>query len=170
MPALVKRPDAPLGTAPGFLRRDQFQTAYVTTDLDRACDLLGSRYGISSFSFIEGEMQGGGELRVAFAWVGGNMYEIIDARGPGAVFYTNRLPADGFAMAFHHLGFLVHGQEGWDALRAEIAASATPIVFSTEVPDLLDAVYIEAPELGHYLEYILPRPGGVAFFESIPAN
>ncbi len=30
--------------------------------------------------------------------------------------------------------------------------------------------YVEAPELGHYLEYILPEAAGIEFFESVPNN
>jgi len=168
--SLVKRPPQPIAPRPGLMMGDQFQSAYVTNDLDRACAVLGDRYGIGRFSFIDGEMPSGGRIRVAFAWVGATMYEIIDAREPERGFYTARLPESEFALRFHHLGFLVHSREGWDALHAEIAADGRPIVFTANTPGFLDAIYVEAPEFGHYLEYIFPEPGGIAFFESVPAN
>jgi len=170
MAGLVRRPAPPVAARPGFMAGDQFQTAYVTNDLDRACETLRQAYGIETFSFLEGEMAGGGFIRVAFAWVGGTMYEIIDAKGPDDAFYTARLPKDEFALRFHHLGFLIHSQEAWDGLRAEIAADGRPIAFESRNPGFLDAMYIEAPELGHYLEYLFPEEGGVAFFEAVPAN
>jgi hypothetical protein len=32
------------------------------------------------------------------------------------------------------------------------------------------ALYLEAPELGHYLEYICPDAGGVDYFNSVPRS
>lgn len=171
MTVALSRPAEPSGTAAGLMRREQFQTAYVTTDLDKACELLGQRYGIAKFSFLEGDMPEGGRIRVGFAWVGSNMYEIIDAKGgKEAEFYTSRLPSEGFGLAFHHLGFLIHDQAEWDALRKEIADSQLPVPLDTAVPGFMDAIYIEAPELGHYLEYIFPEQGGLDFFHAAPAN
>ena len=167
----LSRPEEPSGPGAGLMRREQFQTAYVTTDLDKACKVLGERYGIEKYSYLEGEMAEGGQIRVAFAWVGSNIFEIIDARGGReADFYTGRLPDEGFGIVFHHLGYLIHDREEWDTLREEIAESALPVPFKTEVPGFMDAIYIEAPELGHYLEYILPEQGGLDFFHAVPAN
>lgn len=171
MTARLSRPEEPSGPAPGLMRREQFQTAYVTNDLDRACKMLGERYGIDKYSYLEGEMAEGGHIRVAFAWVGSNMYEIIDAKGGReADFYTSRLPKDGFGIAFHHLGYLIHDKEEWDAVRKEIADSKLPVLLDTANPGFMDAIYIEAPELGHYLEYIFPEQGGLDFFHAAPAN
>lgn len=167
----LNRPAEPTASCNGLMRKEQFQTGYVTNDLDQACKVLAERYGIDNFSFIDGEMAGGGRIRVAFAWVGGNMYEIIDARGGSeADFYTSRLPKDGFGLVFHHLGYMIHSQEEWDTVRAEIAERDMAVALHTEVPDFMDAIYIEAPELGHYLEYIFPAQGGLAFFDAVPVN
>ena len=67
-------------------------------------------------------------------------------------------------------GYLLHDRESWDAVEREIAESGTPVAFRTVNPGFIDAVYIDAPELGHYLEYIYPEAAGVQFFEAIPAN
>jgi hypothetical protein len=172
MTVTLSRPAEPVNSLTGLMRKEQFQTGYVTNDLDRACELLSERYGIGEYSFIEGDMQGGGTIRVAFAWVRGNMYEIIDARGgEQAEFYTDRLPKDGtFGLVFHHLGFMIHSEEEWDAVRAEIDRRAMKVTLDTANPGFMDAVYIEAPELGHYLEYIRPYEGGLQFFDAVPAN
>jgi Glyoxalase/Bleomycin resistance protein/Dioxygenase superfamily len=170
MAGLVTRPSAPLAYRAGPMLKDHFQVAYVTSDLDRATQLLGTRYGIARYSFIDGEMAGGGTIRVAFAWVGSTMFEIIDCKGPQADFYTARLPQGEFAIRLHHLGYLLHDRASWDAVEREIAASGWPVAFRTQNPGYIDAIYIDAPELGHYLEYIYPMEAGVQFFESIPVN
>lgn len=171
MTVTLKRPVEPSHSPSGLMRKEQFQTGYVTNDLDRACKLLAEKYGIDEYSYIDGEMGEGGTIRVAFAWVGGNMYEIIDAKGgKEAEFYTEHLPKDGFGLAFHHLGYMIHSQEEWDAVKAEIAERNMKIVLDSATPGFMDAIYIEAPELGHYLEYLFPEEGGLQFFGAVPAN
>jgi hypothetical protein len=171
MTVTLNRPAEPVNSLSGLMRKEQFQTGYVTNDLDQACKVLGEAYGIDKFSFIEGEMPEGGQIRVAFAWVGSNMYEIIDAKGGReADFYTDRLPKDGFGLVFHHLGYMIHSREEWDAVKAEIAERKMEVFLDTENPGFMDAIYIGAPELGHYLEYLFPEEGGLQFFDAVPAN
>ena len=121
MTVMLNRPAEPVNSLSGLMRKEQFQTGYVTNDLDRACKLLGETYGIDKYSFLEGDMPEGGKIRVAFAWAGRNMYEIIDATGgKEADFYTDRLPKEGFGPGFQHLGYMIHSREEWDAVKAEI--------------------------------------------------
>jgi hypothetical protein len=170
MAGLVRRPDAIIAHRPGLLQKDQFQVAYTTTDLDRACELFRRQYGIGDYDYIGGDLPGGGTVRVALAWAGETNYEIIEAHGPAGAFYTHRLPAEGFAIQFHHLGFLIHDREAWRALEQEFVERGTPIVFQTLGSGFMDAFYIEAPGLGHYLEYIYPEPAGVEFLAKMPGN
>ncbi len=169
MQAAFTRPQPAVSSGPGLMLKDQFQVAYVTNDMDHACNTLREQFGIRDFSFIEGPMPTGGEIKVAFAWVGSTMYEIIAARGPGTDFYTSRLP-DTPAVRFHHLGFLIHDSREWQSLQRELADSGRPIVYETLTGNFMDAYYIEAPELGHYLEYIYPYQAGLDFFASVPVN
>jgi hypothetical protein len=167
---IVRRPRQ-LDPGADFMRQSHFQVAYVTTDLVRAKAIVGEHYGLTQFKEIEGEMpRGDGYLRVSIGWVGSVMYEFIQAEGPGAEFYTSRLPKEGFAIRHHHLGYLVESQAGWEALEARIAREGRPVVFRSEMEGFMRAIYIDAPELGHYLEYIYPEPPGVEFFESAPNN
>jgi hypothetical protein len=170
MESILQRPQAAVAPGAGLLRKDQFQVAYVTNDLDRARKILSERYGIGDYAFIEGPMASGGEIKVAFAWVGTTLYEIIDAKGPGTLFYNERLPQDTFAIQFHHLGFLIHDRESWQALEREIKEGDWPIAFETYNPGFMDAFYVEAPELGHYLEYIYAYEAGLQFFHSVPVS
>jgi hypothetical protein len=112
----------------------------------------------------------GGQIRVAFAWAGGQVLEIISATGPGTDFYNEMLPDDEFAIRFHHLGFIVYDEAGWSALEADLKAGDWPIAHKTLTGNFIDAYYIKAPELGHYLEYVHPLQAGVDFYASVPAN
>ncbi|WP_156135378.1 hypothetical protein [Novosphingobium malaysiense] len=142
----------------------------MTNDLDRALDVFRGRYGVKAFSFIEGPSPEGGHIKVAFAWAGGQILEIICASGPGFDFYNDMLPDGEFAIRFHHLGFLIEDEAGWKQLERELADGAWPIAYSTLTGEFIDAYYIEAPELGHYLEYVRPFQAGEAFYSAVPVS
>lgn len=82
----LNRPDARTTHYAGLLRKDQFQVAYVTNDLERACELFSQRYGIGEYDYIRGDMPEGGRIAVALAWSGVTNYEIIEAHGDEAAF------------------------------------------------------------------------------------
>ena len=170
MPAIINRPPPALCPGPGLLLKDQFQIAYVTNDMERARALMASRYGIREFCLLEGPMPSGGLMKVAFAWVGSTLYELIDATGPATDFYTRCLPSGDFAIRFHHLGFLVHDRDHWLALERELEDGDWPIVYRSLSGSFMDAYYVDAPELGHYLEYIYPYADGAAFLAAVPHN
>jgi hypothetical protein len=153
-----------------LLGREHSHSAWVTNDLDRALEIFAERYGVSDFRFLEGNMPSGGHIRVAFAWAGGQVLEVICATGPGAEFYNELLPQAEFAIRFHHLGFIIHDEAGWRVLEADLRAGEWPIAHQTLTGDFIDAYYIKAPELGHYLEYVRPFAAGVGFYEGVPAN
>jgi hypothetical protein len=44
------------------------------------------------------------------------------------------------------------------------------VLTRTNVPGFVQARIIQAPDLGHYIEYIFPEAGGVAFFQGAPSN
>jgi len=165
--AIVERKPHP---SRAILGREHSHSAWVTNDLDRAIAIFSDRYGVSDFSFIEGPMPSGGQIKVAFAWAGGQVLEIIMASGPGAEFYNDLLPDGEFAIRFHHLGFIVPDEAGWRDLEEDIAAGGWEVVLQTLTGTFIDAYYIRAPELGHYLEYVRPFPAGVAFYANVPEN
>lgn len=170
MTSTLKRPAIHSGQGVAPLGFEQFQTAYVTNDIDRACAVFAERYGISSFRRLEGALQAGGHIRIEIAWAGGALYELVCATGPGSEFYADRLPAEGFAIRHHHLGFLVPDATAWDGLQRLIEQQGWKVALRTEVPGFMQACYIEAPELEHYLEYLLPEPAGLDFFETAPSH
>lgn len=165
---MIKRPPQP--DASGLLCQEHSHSAWVTNDLDRALDVFRKRYGVGDFSFIEGPSPEGGHIRVAFAWAGGQVLEIIRATGPGFEFYNEMLPEGEFAIRFHHLGFLVEDEAGWKRLEEELRRGEWPIAYSTLTGDFIDAYYVKAPELGHYLEYVRPFAAGDAFYDAVPVS
>jgi hypothetical protein len=165
---MLKRHAMP--SASGMLCKEHSHSAWVTNDLDRALEVFSRRYGVRDYIFIEGPSPQGGHIKVAFAWAGGQILEIICATGPGFEFFNEALPNDEFAIRFHHLGFLVEDEAGWKQLERELQDGNWPIAYSTLTGDFIDAYYIEAPELGHYLEYVRPFKAGDDFYDAVPVS
>jgi hypothetical protein len=169
--SLMKRPSMPVSPGGGLFQNEHFQVAYATNDIERSCAVFKERYGIKDFRRLEGPLKAGGYIRVELAWLGGVMYELMYAHGPGSDFVTSILPQDtSFAMRPHHLGYLVNTAAEWAAVEKEIRDSGRRILNVTDAPGFLKAYIVETPELGHHLEYIFPEPAGVAFFEAVPVS
>lgn len=166
----LNRPAPLLGPGSGLMRNELFQIAYATTDMDRAKEVFAAKFGVRDFSKLEGPLPEGGQVRMEISWASGMMYELICAKGAGSDIFNTYLPKDGFAVTVHHLGYCVPTPEAWDAINAEIARDGRKIVRNTDIPGFLKAIIVEAPELNHYLEYILPDAGGLAFFNNAPNN
>jgi hypothetical protein len=159
------------GLPAGLLRRDHFQVAYATNDIDRAVALFRDLHGIQHFRRLEGNLDDGGHIRVELAWVGSIMIELLTAQGPGSEIYAGRLPpGDGFAIRHHHLGYLIYDKPAWRSLEAEAERLGRPLLADRNNPGFLRSCFIDAPEMGHYLEYILPESAGLDFFENVPRN
>lgn len=168
-PGLLHRPGGAFDPARGLLRAEHFQMAYATNDLGAACDLFSARLGITEFASIGGPTPEGGEMHVRLCWVGTIMYELIEARGPGSELIMGRLPdGPGLHLKHHHLGYLVHDAADWAALEAEAARAGFPLLRKSVNPGFMTSCFVEVPELGHYLEFIMPEPAGRAFFEQVP--
>ena len=165
---MIKR--SPLPSASGMLCKEHSHAAWVTNDLDRALEIFSRRYGVGNCTFLEGPSPEGGRIKVAFAWAGGQLLEVICASGPGFAFYNELLPVDEFAIRFHHLGFIVHDDAAWKQLEGELKEGEWPIAYSTLTGNFIDAHYIKAAELGHYLEYVRPFQAGCDFYNAVPEN
>jgi hypothetical protein len=166
----VKRPPVAAGAGRGLLRHDNFQIAYATNDLERARQVFAERYGIRQFRANDGQLAGGASVRVELAWVGGMMYELIYAHGPGSEFINDMLTPGEFSLRHHHNGFFVYDETEWQALEREAEEGGYRILQKACLDGFLRVFYVEAPELGHYLEYIFPEPAGVTFFENVPRS
>lgn len=170
MAMLLNRPASLPGPGAGFARNELFQVAYATNDMDRAKIFFAEKLGVREFSKIEAPLPEGGHVRIEIAWASGMMYELMHGVGAGSEVFNTFLPKNEFAVRPHHLGYFVPSQEAWDAVLKEIERDGRRIVRNTDAPGFLKAVIVDAPELGHYLEYILPEAGGLAFFQNAPNN
>jgi extradiol dioxygenase family protein len=155
----------------GLLCTEHFQMAYATNDIDRARALFAERYGIRNWKRLEGQLKTGGHMRVELAWVGTIMYELMHASGEGSAIYMDRLPTgDGFHIKHHHLGYLLDSEAHWEALMAAVADNGHAMAHVSINQGFMKSCFVDASELGHYLEYICPEPAALAFFESVPGN
>jgi hypothetical protein len=170
MAVKLSKPAPKFGPGAGLVRHDLFQICHATNDMARGRAIFAEQFGVREFSKIEGPTPEGGHVHMEIGWAAGVMYELICGTGPGMEVFRTGLPETGFAMRFHHLGYFVPSAEAWDAIHQEIARSGRKIAKETDIPGFLKAIVVEAPELGHYLEYILPEEGGVAFFDNAPNN
>lgn len=169
MTKMIEHAATPL--ASGMLCKEHSHSAWVTNDLDQAVEIFKSRYGISDVSYLDGDSPQGGHIRVAFAWAGGQILEILQGTGPEYAFYNEMLPEGGeFAIRFHHLGFIIHDDAGWEQLERELKDGGWETPLITLEHNFIDAYYIKAPELGHYLEYVRPFEAGSQFYNAVPVS
>lgn len=167
---LLSRPSTSFDSKLGLLRAEHFQMAYVTNDADQACDLFGRQLGINAFARLEGPTALGGRIRAEFAWVGTQMYEIIEASGPGTEVFRDFIPATGgFALRHHHLGFLVPDREQFAQVQANASRHGWRIP-QQSANALTEACFVEVPGLPHYLEYLHPTQAGLDFFNGVPRS
>ncbi|WP_395337330.1 hypothetical protein WBP06_22380 [Novosphingobium sp. BL-8H] len=154
----------------GLLLSEHFQMAYATNDIEAARALFSERLGIREFCRLEGPLAQGGYIKADFAWVGTVMYEVIEAAGPGSAIYSDRLPqCDGFHLRHHHLGFLIHDEEQWQGVFRQAERNGWAVPYRSRNP-LLQACFVDVPELGHYLEYLFAEQAGLDFFASVPRS
>ena len=165
---VVNRPGA-TAMPQGLLGCELFQTAYVVRDLDAAKDTFARQYGVRNFIDVPmPPMEGETSMRIGLAWVGGQQIELIEPKGPGLELYTDWM-IEGRDIRHHHFGYFVHSDEEWNALEKRVADEGRTILMGGD-GGICQFLYIDAPELGHYLEFVYPNEQGRAFFESVPAN
>lgn len=155
-----------------------FQIAYVTTDLQASMKLFAENYGVKKFletgNLISEVISNGervsNELLLAFANVGNQQIEIIQTLHDGCGRYTDKLPKQGFAQHFHHLGCRFFQREQWDEFRENLDTGLHPIAFENAGGPTSFLYTDERQSLGHYLEYMWLDEAGAAMFAAIPNN
>lgn len=156
--------------AKGLLHNDHFQLGYVTNDIERAVEVFRTRFGVTAFRANDNDIPDG-KVGVRSAWVGGMMYELCYGSGPGMEIYTDWAPSEGeFVLRLHHFGYLVEDDDAWDRLEEEIANGGWTVRSRSDIPGFFRGCYVEAPELGHFLEFVLPREGLLERLNATPAS
>jgi catechol 2,3-dioxygenase-like lactoylglutathione lyase family enzyme len=160
-----------LATLSGFL-----QVAYVTTDVEAAIEFFRTRHGVAHWARlcpIEIETLPGraATLNIALAYVGAVQIELIQPLAGHDLVYREPLPADGFAIRFHHLAQLIDTEEAYERQRQDVAAQGVRIAVEGQSPGLARYFYSDHRDtLGHYIEHIHYSPTGLAGLAQLPRN
>jgi hypothetical protein len=140
-----------------MLLQGHYQNAYVTRDLDASIATMRVLYGIQDWLTYTAEMEvttpagkGPSANKLAFGWVGGLQYELIQPLSGQVGFYTEALRDDG-GMRFHHVCMR---KDDLDAARREVERHKLPIVYEGQT-GVTRFFYADArATLGHYLEFV----------------
>jgi catechol 2,3-dioxygenase-like lactoylglutathione lyase family enzyme len=155
--------------ARGLLHSDHFQIGYVTNDLDRAAQIFRDKFGIAKFRENDADLPGGTKVGTRTVWIGSTMYEIVCGSGPGMEAFSSYAPPDGpYVLKFHHFGYLVQDDAAWQAMEREVARQGWELMKSSDTPGYVRACFVDVPELGHLVEFILPREGLIERFNATP--
>jgi hypothetical protein len=166
-----QRPIPVFDPAKGLLHNDHFQVAYVTNDVERAVEVFRRRFGVRAFRENDNELPGGTKVGVRSVWIGAMMYEICYGAGPGMELYTDWAPPGGdFVLRFHHFGYLIPDEAAWAALERQIEQGGWTVRTRSDIPGFFRGCYVEAPELGHFLEFVLPRAGLLERLNATPVS
>ncbi len=138
-----------------------FQNAYVTRDIDKGIESFRARSAVGAVKAFEAAVElwtpNGRGLQVsklAFIWIDGLQYELIQPISGPTDIYRDALPADD-GLKFHHICMRV---DDWTDFRARVAAQDLPVILEGG-GDLLKFLYLDARKLvGHYLEYTWMTP------------
>ena len=149
------------------------QVSYVTTDLEQACRVLGTTYGVPRFAISRGASvaspAGTITIDVAQAFVGDRHIEIIEPTGGLDGLYRDVLPRSGFAVRHHHFGHMADGAEEWQRIQDFIATHGWQVVLAGNYFDMMHYAYVDTrAELGHYLEFMYQTEKGRDLFKDIP--
>jgi Glyoxalase/Bleomycin resistance protein/Dioxygenase superfamily len=181
------RPTEGLFTAPrpvdvfADLFANIWQLGYVTTDRDRALEVLSGRFGLTHHfvvpsgeaTFMAGDQVVPWEAKFAMAARGGLIVEIIEPVSGEVGFYNDALPGDGsFAIRLHHLAaFMETGDAAWDRAKTMLEKAGLKFDYTMVIPGRVRAGYIDAREdLGHFLEVCQLDTGDLDFFSSLIAD
>ena len=167
----------PLGSLADLLA-NVWQFGYVTTDLDRAIEFMGERFGLQdcrhlpsdTATFLVGEDPAPWEVKVAMGARGGLIVELIEAVSGEIDFYTKVLPPGGeFAVRLHHVATFIDGAEAeWQQLESLLVASGLKVDYTVLIPGRVRAGYVDTTaELGHWLEVCQLQPEDIEFFSAL---
>ena len=158
-----------------------WQLGYVTTDLDRAMDVMAEQFGLrdavklpaGGATFLAGERPAEWEARFAMGARGGLIVELIEPVAGEVEFYRRFLPDDGsFAVRFHHFAtFVPTGDEEWERVRAILVRAQLRFDYTVAIPDRVRAGYVDtSASLGHLIEVCQLQREDIEFFEGLAAQ
>jgi hypothetical protein len=150
-----------------------FQLGYVTDDLDHAMRSF-RQLGIQEFLVTDVGSASGQDTphgaRIAMAYVGDQMIELIAPVGTPAPVYVDHLPRSGsHRCIFNHVGFSIPDRDGWQRMIDELDRQDLEISWRGSNPLQFDVIYADTrTRLGHYCEFIRRCPEMDALFDRVP--
>lgn len=147
------------------------QHAYVTTDIDRAQTVFAENYGVTQFMTMRDIPYGEGcALHIALAYADNAMIELIQPIGDIPL-YQCRLPAQGFALRFHHLGHFLDSEAEWQDILAQVTAKKMKVAAQGDSGGL-KYLYVDLRDsLDHFVEYVYyGSPESRAMLDAVPHN
>lgn len=144
---------------------NQYQLAYVTTDVGRAADSLKARFGVPEFKGLTGENfienrvwtpEGDADIamRIAIATVGSLTIELLEPVSGATGIFTDMLEP-GVPLRLHHIAMRC---EDVDVVRAEHEKLGRKVVMAGGYKTAR-FIYVDTrAELGHYMEYASAPP------------
>lgn len=149
--------------------RNHFQVAYVVRDVDKCVASLGEKFGVHKWE-IRKTHPGAPASRLAFAYAGGVMLELVEPVPEAKTIFRDWIPEDPAAARFHHLGYFVHSEEEWRTVVDHYEAAGIKTLCGS-VADLLDYGYADTvAQLGHWTEFVRLKPAGKDYFANVPDN
>jgi extradiol dioxygenase family protein len=147
-----------------------FHTGYAVKDVDKAISSLGEKFGITDWKILRLPEDSPGRA-LAFAYAHDMMIELVDIKAGQVPVYNDWIPEDESAIRLHHLGYMVDNEAEWQSVTRQFERLGVPLAIDAEMGDLLSYRYFDTtPLLGHYSEFVLMKPGGRGFWESVPRN
>jgi hypothetical protein len=148
---------------------DFFQLGYVTNDFDRAMSALRALHDFGPFKEMRDTHLPTGPEReaiahFALAFKGDVQFEVIAPLGGDCGIYRELLPADQFALRYHHLGRYISEPEAYQGLLETHAARWDMPIRCSAFGGFY--AYADArKDFGHYLEiFTFPTD----FFDDVP--
>jgi len=160
-----------MATPPLF--QGHFQLAYVTHNLEAAQAVMGDHYGITRWQVMDMAAMGDQSpaLRIALAYAGDRMVEVIEANPAVESLYTAWMPQGDAVLRFHHLGFLIPNADDFARARQHLLDCGYAMASEGGFGDILDFFYADTTAaLGHFYEVIHLKPAGLDFFKHVPEN
>lgn len=148
-----------------------FQLGYVTGDLDRAMAFYQQHCGVPEFFLLnthgrDSYPPGMPAMRVALAWKGAAMIELIEPVFAPDSIYNHCLRKDGGVM-LHHLGYLL-AYDQLAPLAEGFEAAGVPVPVRLENPGSTSILYADTrAQFGHFVEYVSLGDKS-NFFDQVP--
>lgn len=148
-----------------------YQLGYVCRDIDRAMATFAERCGVAEFGIMEGPMPHYGRApvqKIALAFRGEVMVELIQPQTDVPTIYTHSLPPDDVSARLHHLGYLVEDEEEWERVEAHHVRLGNPRVAGANLDIIRYSYFDTSADAGHFTEYFLPTEEMTAFWNALP--